>query len=105
MMQLHERSKSEHDDGGNSELDTIVVLPYSINIVPPEDADAPVEDSKLKEGQELQLEDIPEIPEKDLEVVKKIPGDEKSSKEPVDEIPLNFMQKWGWTILVSCIGK
>ena len=78
---------------GASELDAIVVLPYSINIVHPEE---PV----------MILEGFSPTPE--LEVVKKASDEgekSKDDKEVVDVIPPNFMQKWGVTILVSCIGK
>ena len=77
---------------GASELDAMVVLPYSINVVHPD-------------GPHMILGFSP-TPE--LEVVKMAPDEveePKDDKEIVDVIPPNFSQKWGTTILVSCIGK
>ena len=65
MMQMQKRVPKPADgpadiEGGSSELDTMVVLPYSINIVHPEE---PV------------IEGINPTPE--LEVVKKVPDEVK----------------------------
>ena len=95
-MQMQKRAPKGPDlvpidiEGGSSELDTMVVHPYSINIVHPEDPNAIVEGVNPAPAE--------------LEVVKKLPEEVKKPKE-ADVKPLTFREKWGMTIIISCIGK